>query len=139
MDQTRDGLVTVLVTRVVARHRLDLARLFPYPDHLQVALAAHPYIELEHATDRIRDNVAGLQDLGVMVTQFGPNVKDNAVNVGVLGDIAKAQRALQSLLPGAPVQLQQVGYAKTAGQKPLDAPPLRGGQWIESSQYDCTS
>ncbi len=44
-----------------------------------------------------------------------------------------------AILPRPNGPLQQVGYAKTAGQKPLDAPPLRGGQWIESSQYDCTS
>lgn len=132
IDQLAGGVVTVRFTGHVAEHAAALARLVPYPNMLRVVAASHSESDLVALRDAVTAHADELARSGLTVESVGPNEAANDVEVRTDHPTAVQAALLRDLFPGQPLTLVPGSPSTATGGHVQNAPPARGGQWIQS-------
>lgn len=141
IDQQAGGIVTVLFTSDVNRHRQALETLFPYTGHLRVLQVAHTYASLLATTHQIAADADSLRARGVQLSTWGPDVQANVVRIGLSTLSPSSAALLRHLYAAAPLEFTTAPIAKITGTQDELSPPMKGGLGIWETENDagCTA
>lgn len=146
LDHTRGGRTVIRFTRDVDARRLELRHLFKLPDRLIVEAAPTSYADLESLKDSIVQNMIARRVGTAEIIGVGVDVPNDVVFVTVTNCETDLLAAISQRYAAKTVSVRAGEMSRALGQfQYRDAPPFKGGQFIESFLvqlgfvYSCTA
>lgn len=139
LDHAAGGVMTVLVTKDVAKHRSALSRLVSDPARLSVRKVSYSERNLVRMQDRVAEAQDALRKRGITIGFTSIDVPGNRVVVGVPEATVEVRAALATIVPAGALRFDQgtqlsLAVCDTGLDCSTESPPFDGGTDIES--YD---